>query len=229
MDFSRSADDLRRHAWGLGLVILLHGVVIYALVHGLAQQVVDVVRVPVVARLIEEVAPPPPPPPPEPPPPAAVVAPPKRLPPPPVVVPEPEIPVVPPPQAAPTITAAPPAPAPAPVDPAPAPPAAAPEPASPASGTGRPQVLAAGIACSRTPPPVAPSVSSEVKGSLFVIGTLKAGRVVQVDIDRNTLKGVPDRRTLRAFISAVEVAMKEGYVCTGDGVQIRQEFFFDIR
>jgi hypothetical protein len=90
-------------------------------------------------------------------------------------------------------------------------------------------VLAAGIACTRTPPPVAPAVSSEVRGSLFVIGTLKAGRVVEVDIDRNTLKGVPDRRTLRAFINAVEVAMKEGYVCNGDGVQIRQEFFFDIR
>lgn len=227
MDFSRPADDPRRHAWGLGIVVLLHVLVVYALVHGLARQVVDVVRVPVVARLIEEVAPPPPPPPS--PPPAAVVAPVKRLPPPPVVVPVPEVAVPPPAQAAPSITAAPLAPAPVPVElPSAAPPTAV-ESAAPASGVGRPQVLAAGIACSRTPPPVAPSVSTEIKGSLFVIGTLKAGRVVQVDIDRNTLKGVPDRRTMRAFINAVEVAMKEGYVCTGDGVQIRQEFFFDIQ
>lgn len=227
MDFSRPADDPRRHAWGLGIVVLLHVLVIYALVNGLARQVIDVVRVPVVARLIEEVAPPPPPPPL--PPPAAVVAPVKRLPPPPVVVPAPEVAVPPPAQAAPTITAAPPAPAPVPME---VPSAALPtavESAAPASGVGRPQVLAAGIACSRTPPPVAPSVSSEVKGSLFVIGTLKAGRVVQVDIERNTLKGVPDRRTMRAFVNAIEVAMKEGYVCTGDGVQIRQEFFFDIQ
>lgn len=227
MDFSRPADDPRRHAWGLGIVVLLHVLVVYALVNGLARQVVDVVRVPVVARLIEEVAPPPPPPPS--PPPAAVVAPVKRLPPPPVVVPVPEVAVPPPAQAAPSITAAPLAPAPVPVElPSAAPPTAV-ESAAPASGVGRPQVLAAGIACSRTPPPVAPSVSTEIKGSLFVIGTLKAGRVVQVDIDRNTLKGVPDRRTMRAFINAVEVAMKEGYVCTGDGVQIRQEFFFDIQ
>lgn len=225
MDFSQGADAPRRHWLGLGVVVLLHVLVIYALVTGLARKVIDVVRVPVETRLIEEVIAPPPPPPS--PPPAALVAPPKRLQPPPVVVPPPEVVVTAPPQPAPTITAAPPAPA--PIDLAPAPSAAVIEAAAPASGAGRPQVLAAGIACSRTPPPVAPTVSSEIKGSLFVIGTLKAGRVVQVDIDRNTLKGVPDRRTLRAFINAIEVAMKEGYVCTGDGVQIRQEFFFDIR
>ena len=224
MDFSQGADAPRRHWLGLGVVVLLHVLVIYALVTGLARKVIDVVRVPVETRLIEEVIAPPPPPPS--PPPAAVVAPPKRLQPPPVVVPPPEVVVAAPPQPAPTITAAPPAPA--SVDLAPAPLAAAIESAAPASGVGRPQLLAAGIACSSTPPPVAPNVSSEIKGSLFVIGTLKAGRVVQVDIDRNTLKGIPDRRTLRAFINAIEVAMKEGYVCTGDGVQIRQEFFFDI-
>lgn len=225
MDFSQGADAPRRHWLGLGVVVLLHVLVIYALVTGLARKVIDVVRVPVETRLIEEVIAPPPPPPS--PPPAALVAPPKRLQPPPVVVPPPEVVVTAPPQVAPTITATPPAPA--SVDLAPASPAAAIESAAPASGVGRPQLLAAGIACSRTPPPVAPTVSSEIKGSLFVIGTLKAGRVVQVDIDRNTLKGVPDRRTLRAFINAIEVAMKEGYMCTGDGVQIRQEFFFDIR
>ena len=225
MDFSQGADDPRRQWVGLSAVVLLHALVIYALVNGLAQKVIDAVRVPVETRLIEEIVPPPPPPPS--PPPAAVVAPPRRLPPPPVLVPPPEVVVTAPLQIAPTITATPPAPA--PVEIAPALPPAAAESTAPASGVGRPQVLAAGIACSRTPPPVAPNVSSEIKGSLFVIGTLKAGRVVQVDIDRNTLKGVPDRRTLRAFINAVEVAMMEGYVCTGDGVQIRQEFFFDIR
>jgi len=223
MDFSQAADDPRRHVWGLGIVVLLHVLVIYALVNGLAQKVMEVVRTPVEVRLIDEITPAPPPPPS--PPPAAVVAPPKRQLPPPVIVPPPEVVVAAPAQVAPTITASPPAP----LEVSPAPPPAAIESAAPASGVGRPQVVAAGIACTRTPPPVAPAVSSEVRGSLFVIGTLKAGRVVQVDIDRNTLKGVPDRRTLRAFINAVEVAMKEGYVCNGDGVQIRQEFFFDIR
>lgn len=225
MDFSQAADDPRRHVWGLGIVVLLHVLVIYALVNGLAQKVMEVVRTPVEVRLIDEITPAPPPPPS--PPPAAVVAPPKRQLPPPVIVPPPEVVVAALAQVAPTITASPPAPA--PLEVSPAPPPAAVESAAPASGSGRPQAVAAGIACTRTPPPVAPAVSSEVRGSLFVIGTLKAGRVVQVDIERNTLKGVPDRRTLRAFINAVEVAMKEGYVCSGDGVQIRQEFFFDIR
>ena len=89
--------------------------------------------------------------------------------------------------------------------------------------------VAAGIACSRTPPPQAPSVSSEVRGSIFVIGTLKGGRVVQVEVERTSLKGVTDRRVMRAFVQAIETAMKEGYVCVGDDVQIRQEFYFDIR
>jgi protein TonB len=89
--------------------------------------------------------------------------------------------------------------------------------------------VAAGIACSKTPPPQAPSVSTEVKGSIFVIALIKQGRVVQVDVERNTLKGASDRRTLKAFVNAIEAAMKEGYVCAGDDVQIRQEFYFDIR
>ena len=89
--------------------------------------------------------------------------------------------------------------------------------------------VAAGTACSRTPPPLAPSVSTEVRGSVFVIGTVRAGRVVQVDVERTTLKGVSDRRVLRAFVQSIETAMKEGYVCAGDDLQIRQEFYFDIR
>ena len=104
--------------------------------------------------------------------------------------------------------------------------APAPAPVAPPKPVGP---VAAGIACSRTPPPQAPAVSSEVRGSIFVIGTLKGGRVVQVDVERTSLKGVTDRRVMRAFVQAIETAMKEGYVCVGDDVQIRQEFYFDIR
>lgn len=227
MDFSRRHDDPRRHLVGLGVVVVFHVLIVYALVNGLAKKVVEVVRTPVETRLIEEVTKPPPPPPPPPPPERVLPPPPKQAPPRPFV-PPPEVVVTAPPPVAPPIAAVTPTPAPAPVEIAPTPspaaePEAAPSPSKPA------QPVAAGIVCSRTPPPVAPNVATEVKGSLFVIGTLKNGRVVQVDIERNTLKGVSDRRTLRAFVSAVETAMKDGYVCVGDGVQIRQEFFFDIR
>lgn len=231
MDFSQRQDDPRRHLPGLLFVVALHVLIVYALVNGLAKKVVDVVRAPIETRLIEEVVKPPPPPPPlppPPPPPQVVRAPaPKLPPPPPPFVPPPEVIVTAPAPVAPTITAITPTPPPAPVEITPMPPPVVqPEPVPPS----KPALpVAAGIVCSRMPPPVAPNVYSEVKGSLFVIGTLKNGRVVQVDVERNTLKGVTDRRTMRAFVSAVETAMKDGYVCVGDGVQIRQEFFFDIR
>lgn len=223
MDFSPRADDPRRHLVGFGLVVLLHLGVVYALLNGVGKTIVEAVRAPIETRLIDEIKPPPPsPPPPEPPPPKAVQAP-KRIVPPPVFIPPPEVVVIAPAPPVPTITVTA-LPPPVPVEIAPIPPPAAPAPAPQPTGP-----VAASIACSRTPPPLAPNVANEVKGSLFVVGTLKAGRVVQVDIERNTLQGVSDRRSLRAFISAIEVAMKDGYVCTGDGVQIRQEFFFDIR
>jgi protein TonB len=227
MDFSKRQDDPRRHLPGLFVVVALHVLIVYALVSGMAKKVVDVVRAPIETRLIEEVVEPPPPPPPPVPPPERVVPPPPRQAPPPPFVPPPEVVVTAPAPVAPTITAVTPTPPPAPVEIAPMPPPP-PVPEAPPAPKPAPPV-AAGIVCSRMPPPQAPNVAVEVKGSLFVIATLKNGRVVQVDIERNTLKGVSDRRTLKAFVGAVETAMKDGYVCVGDGVQIRQEFFFDIR
>lgn len=229
MDFSKRQDDPRRHLLGFSVVVVFHVLVVYALVNGLAKKVADGVRAPVETRLIEEIIQPPPPPPEPPPaPPQKVQAPPPKQVTPPPFVPPPEVVLTAPPSPEPTITAVTPTPPLAPVEivPTPPPPLVVAEPAPPPKPAGP---VAAGIACSRTPPPLAPSVASEVKGSLFVIGTLNNGRVVQVDIERNTLKGVTDRRMLRAFVSAVETAMKDGYVCAGDGVQIRQEFFFDIR
>ena len=213
---------------GLSVVLLFHLLLGWALVTGLARKVVEEVGVLVETRLIEEVKPPEPQPKPPPKPeptkakrveaPRAVAALPKKA---------DNAPLLPSPiRPADTPTAQV-----APADTAPAvsvgsprePPPAAVEPSRPVGP------VAAGIACSRTPPPLAPSVSTEVRGSVFVIGTVRAGRVVQVDVDRTTLKGVSDRRVLRAFVQSIETAMKEGYVCAGDDLQIRQEFYFDIR
>jgi protein TonB len=231
MDFSTGQDHTRRRWMGLSVVLLFHLLLGWALVTGLARKVVEDVSVLVETRLIEEVKPPeaqpePPEPPPKPEPaktkrveaPRAVAATPKKT--------ETAPPLPPParPAATPTAQVM-------PADTVPAVPAAAPrEPAPAAVEPARPAgPVAAGIACSRTPPPLAPSVSSEVRGSVFVIGTVRAGRVVQVEVERNTLKGVSDRRVLRAFVQSIETAMKEGYVCAGDDLQIRQEFYFDIR
>lgn len=227
MDFSKRQADPRRHITGIAVVIAFHAFVVYALVTGLAKKVVEVVRAPIETKVIEEIKKPLPPP-------EIVIPPPPKLEaPPPPFIPPPEVQVSAPPPPAPTITAvtATPPPAPVVIAPAPAPaPVVAAAPAPPAPPVVKPAgPVLAGTVCTKMPPPEAPGVTTEVQGSITVLATLKAGRVVQVDVEKNTLKGVADRRVMRQFVSAVESAMKDGYVCSGDGVQIRQEFYFDLK
>ncbi|GAP33675.1 hypothetical protein [Piscinibacter sakaiensis] len=213
---------------GITVVILFHVLLVYALVTGLAKKVVQVVVAPIETKVIEEVKKPPPPP-------EVVVPPPPKLEaPPPPFIPPPEVQITAPPPPQPTITATTPTPPPAPVVIAPAPPVQAPPapvapPAPPAPAPKPAGPIAAGVACSKMQVPEMPAVNTDVQGSLFVIATVKGGRVTDVQIERNTLRGVADRRAMRSFISSVETAMKEGYVCAGDNVQIRQEFAFDIK
>lgn len=61
MNFSQQQADPRRHAVGFSFVVVLHVGVVYALVTGLAQKVVDVVRAPIETKVIEEIKKPPPP------------------------------------------------------------------------------------------------------------------------------------------------------------------------
>src|SRR5437660_4445285 len=66
MDFARAQRDPTRHMIGIACVILVHVLVIYALVTGLARKAVEVIKKPLTATIIEEIkAPPPPPPPPK--------------------------------------------------------------------------------------------------------------------------------------------------------------------
>jgi protein TonB len=110
LDFARQQRNPGRHALGLGVVLGLHLLLAWALVSGLARRVVEVIRSPVEARIIEEVRPPAPPPTEQPRPP-----PPRSAPPPPAFVPPPEVAAALPPATAPAITATPAEPAPAPV------------------------------------------------------------------------------------------------------------------
>lgn len=126
MDFAQRQRDPTRHLVGIGAVVILHILVVWALVSGLARKVVEVVKGPIEVKVIEEIIKKPPPPP------EVVPPPPKVTAPPPPFIPPPEINIAPPPVVAPTITAvtkeAPPAPqapviqrvpeAPAPVAPA---------------------------------------------------------------------------------------------------------------
>ncbi len=66
MDFARQQRDPTKHLIGITFVVLVHAVVIYALLTGLARTVVEVIKKPLSATIIEELkAPPPPPPPPK--------------------------------------------------------------------------------------------------------------------------------------------------------------------
>jgi protein TonB len=90
MDFARQQRDPTRHLIGISIVILVHAVVIYALVTGLARKAVEVIKKPLTATIIEEIKLPPPPPPPppkkievaKPPPPEQPYVPPPDIPPP---------------------------------------------------------------------------------------------------------------------------------------------------
>jgi protein TonB len=118
MDFARQQRNPIKHISGVLFVIALHILIVYALVTGLARRVVDIVRPPLEAQIIEETHTPPPP---EEPPPS-----PKMEAPPPPFVPPPEVRIEqpPPPQQAPITVATavvPPAPPPPPAPPAPAP------------------------------------------------------------------------------------------------------------
>jgi protein TonB len=128
VEFGEEQRKPGRHAAGFGIVLGLHLLLGWALVTGLAQRMVEVIKAPIETKIIEEVKPPPPPPP------ENLPPPPKFAPPPPSFVPPPEVVVNPPPMQAPSITTttvAPPvaapvtiAPPPAPVAPPPAPPVA---------------------------------------------------------------------------------------------------------
>ncbi len=91
MDYAQQQRDPARHAIGIGFVVLVHALVIWALMSGLGKHMIEVIKKPLSATIIEEVKLPPPPPPP--PPPKKLVEPPKQEPLVQPYVPPPDIPV----------------------------------------------------------------------------------------------------------------------------------------
>ena len=132
MSFVQPQTSPARQSIGIGVAIVFHIVLIWALMNGLAHKVMTVINAPIETKIIEEVKPPPPPPPKV----IELPPPPKFAPPPPVYAPPPEVQVqvTPPPQATITATTAvaptePPPPAAVRVEAPPAPAAAKPAPA----------------------------------------------------------------------------------------------------
>ena len=183
VDFAQQQRNPGRHVAGIGIVMGLHLVLGWALVNGLAQRLVEVIKSPLETKIIEEVKPPPPPPP------ENLPPPPKFAPPPPSFVPPPEVQVNPPPTPAPTITTTQVVPPPAPVfiapPPAPAAPAAPQAPAAPRSAS-RPFIANVGSCAPKNEdyPPAA--LRAEATGTTRIRFTVSAeGRVTGSEVLRS--------------------------------------------
>jgi periplasmic protein TonB len=172
VDYAQQQRNPGRHITGLMVVIVLHALLAWALVNGLARKVVEVIKAPIETKIIEEVKPPPPPPPDNLPPP------PKTAPPPPSFVPPPEVQVAPPPTPAPTITTTQVAPPPAPVRIEPAQPSAAP--AAPAPPPAAPVRTAPKLdfnACAK-PEYNAAARRADAQGTVVVVYTMDTSGVI---------------------------------------------------
>jgi protein TonB len=175
MNLTQGPAAARPNLIGIGIVALLHVLLGYALVSGLARKVVEVIKAPLETHLIEEFKPPPPPPPP----PQQTPAP--KLAPPPAFVPPPE--VTPPPQPQPTITTTHAEPPPAPVTIAAAAPAVEAPPAPPAPPRAAVPARIDVASCEKPEYPAA-ALRADTTGVTKIRFAIDAeGRVVRADLE----------------------------------------------
>src|SRR5438105_4293568 len=204
MDFARQQRDPTRHLIGIAFVVLVHALVIWALITGLGKQMVEVIKKPLSATIIEEIKAPPPPPPP--PPPKKIIEPPKvqvQQP----YVPPPDIPPPVPPPSEPVIAQVAPAPPPEPVAIAPPPVVEAPAPPP------KPAVRQ-GVSCNTMEKPSFPREAIKAgvqKGQVRAILTIdEKGNVAEVKITSSKPPRVFDR-VVRETLS--------DWKCTGEGAK----------
>lgn len=206
MDFAQQQRNPARHLLGIGGVVLLHILIVYALLTGLARKVVEVVKGPIEVKVIEEIIKKPPPPP------EVLPPPPKLQAPPPPFIPPPEINIAPPPVPAPTITAVTPEPPPAPQAPVIQPPPA-PAPATP------PAVRSASLVCPnfrevlQTIPYPREALLENIEGEVMIEFTVSAnGKVKDAAIKSST-----NRVFNRASLNVIQNQLN----CPGQGQDVR--------
>ena len=215
MTHTYGQQDPSRRIKGIVIVIVVHALIGYALVSGMARTGLNLLKKPLEAVVIQEVIIPPPPPPP-PPPPKKV----EKLPEAPKVD-APPPPYVPPPDVAPTVTSNAPViqsvstPPPAPAMIAPPPP-----PAPPPVAAG-PRRTSIGLACPTQVPPEMPrkALQDGTEGVVKAQIHIKGGVITEVTI----LSGP------RVFHAAVKAAMMQ-YKCVSDDSDViaTQEFNFKV-
>lgn len=186
-----------RQLVGLGVVVVLHLLLGYALVTGLARRVVEVIKQPLETRIIEEVKPPPPPP-------EALPPPPKLQAPPPSFVPPPEVAVAPPANNPPVITATAVAPPPTQVSLAPAGPASAP----PAQPVRVPPQVNFNRDCARPEYPAGAARAEATGASVIAAFVDLNGRVTQARVERSSGPTREHKLLDRAALEAIASSCK---------------------
>ncbi|MDT8999193.1 hypothetical protein RQP53_07925 [Paucibacter sp. APW11] len=103
--------------------------------------------------------------------------------------------------------------------------APAPTPAAPPAPPAKPAKITAGMVCTKMGKPESPSVSWSGTAEFLATATVKAGRVVDVQI--NVIRKADDRKAQRAMIQSITQALQDTYECPGDHV-FEQPFVFKI-
>jgi protein TonB len=214
VDFAQQQRSPSRHLVGFGIVIVMHILLGWALVSGLARKVVEVIKAPIETKIIEEVKPPPPPP-------ENLPPPPKFAPPPPSFVPPPEVVVAPPPAPAPTITTTQIVPPPAPpvaIAPPPAPVEAPPAPPPPPAPVARAAVIDVST-CQKPSYPTA-AAKAEATGSTRIRFTVDgSGKVTKAEVEQPSGRSREHRLLDQTAVNALsQCAFKPGLDAQGKPV-----------
>jgi protein TonB len=207
MNYDYQPRDPSRRMKGIVIVLVVHALIGYALVSGMARTGLNLIKKPLEAVVIQEVIIPPPPPPP-----------PKEVKQPDVKVDAPPPPFVPPPDVAPPVTSTAPVIQSTSVAPPPAPAVIAPPP--PPAPAPKPNRTDMSVACPTQVPPEMPrkALQDGIQGVVKAQALIVNGVVKEVTI----LSGP------RVFHSAVRAAMMQ-YHCVNDGeITATQEFNFKV-
>ena len=184
MDYAQSQRSPGKHLTGIGLVLILHVIIGYALVTGLGKKIIEVIKQPIETKIIEEVKPPPPDVPPPPPPPKLAAPPPPFIPPPEIQI---QAPPPPPSQTITTVTNVP-------------PPPQAFIPSPPAPPVAQPPVRREYKAAYRVEPAFPPqAIRQGLQGRVVAwVHVAPNGSVTQVEIKQSSNR-IFDREVIRAM------------------------------